>query len=181
MTKIYTRAGDRGETGLIDGSHVLKEHVRVTAYGEVDELCALLGVVRGRTSNLQLDTLLHTIQRDLFAIGAQLADPSGRVASKSAKARLSKKQVVHLETAIDQHESQLPPLKSFILPGGSDLGSLLHFARTVCRRAERAVAALHRAEPADPVILAYINRLSDLLFTMARRENSRAGQTEDRW
>lgn len=179
--KIYTRAGDRGETGMIDGSHVPKEHIRVTAYGEVDELCALLGLVRSRSSHLQLDELLHTIQRDLFSIGAQLADPSGRVATRSAKARLSNEQVTHLETAIDQLEAQLPPLKSFILPGGSDVGSLLHLSRTVCRRAERSVAALHRAEAVDAVILAYINRLSDLLFTMARQENSRAGQTEDRW
>ena len=181
MTKIYTRAGDRGETGLIGGSRVPKEHIRVTAYGEVDEVCALLGVVRSRTSNLQLDTLLHTIQRDLFSIGAQLADPSGRLATKSAKARLSNEQVVHLETAIDQHESQLPALKSFILPRGSEAGSLLHLARTVCRRAERSVAALHRAEAVDAVILAYINRLSDLLFTIARSANDRAGRTEDRW
>lgn len=181
MTKIYTRAGDRGETGLIDGSHVPKEHVRVVAYGEVDELCALLGLVRSRTSNLQLDTLLHTIQRDLFSIGAQLADPSGRVAKKSAKARLSNEQVVHLEKAIDQLDSQLPPLRSFILPGGSEDGALLHLARTVCRRAERCVATLHRAEGVDALVLAYVNRLSDLLFTAARRENLRADQTEDRW
>ncbi len=181
MTKIYTRTGDRGETGLIDGSHVPKEHTRVAAYGEVDEVCALVGVVRNRTENLQLDTLLNTVQRDLFSIGAQLADPSGRIATKSAKARLSNEQVVHLEKAIDQLESELPALKSFILPGGSEVGSLLHLARTVCRRAERSVTALHRVEQADAAILAYLNRLSDLLFTMARHENNRAGQTEDRW
>lgn len=181
MAKIYTRAGDRGETGLIDGSHVPKEHVRVTAYGEVDELCALLGLARSRTSNLQVDSLLHTIQRDLFSIGAQLADPSGRVATKSPKARLSNEQVVHLEKGIDQLESQLPALRSFILPGGSEDGALLHLARTVCRRAERSVAALHRLEAVDAVVLAYVNRLSDLLFTMARSENQRADQAEDRW
>ena len=181
MTKIYTRTGDGGETGLIDGSHVPKEHIRVAAYGEVDELCALLGLVRSRTSDPPFDALLHTIQQELFSIGAQLADPSGRLATKSAKAHLSSEHVVHLETAIDQHESELPALKSFILPGGSEAGSLLHLARTVCRRAERAVVALHRAEAVDAVILAYLNRLSDLLFTMARHENSRAGQAEDRW
>jgi len=181
LTKIYTRSGDEGETGLIDGTRVPKEHVRVTACGDVDELCALLGVVRNRTSSLQLETQLHSVQRDLFSMGAQLADPSGRVATRSAKARLSEEQVVHLEKAIDQAESELPPLKSFILPGGSDVGSLLHLARTVCRRAERSVSTLHRAEPVGAVILAYINRLSDLLFTVARHENSRSDQTEDRW
>ena len=181
MTKIYTRSGDRGETGLIDGTRVPKEHVRVTAFGDVDELCALLGVARNRTSKLQLETLLHTVQRDLFSIGAQLADPSSRVAARSGKARLSEEQVAHLEKAIDQAESELPALASFILPGGSEVGSLLHLARTVCRRAERSVTTLHRVEPVDAVILAYINRLSDLLFTVARQENSRSGQTEDRW
>ena len=181
MVKIYTKTGDRGETGLLNGSRVGKDHPRVTAYGEIDELCAVLGVIRAITRHGSLGVLLGKIQRDLFALGAQLADPQARVGTRKAKAALSPEGVKALEVAIDRHEAGLKPLRAFILPGGSKTGSLLHLARTVCRRAERAAVALHRETPVDPLVLVYLNRLSDLLFVLARHENQRLGKPEERW
>jgi cob(I)alamin adenosyltransferase len=177
--KIYTKKGDGGETGLIDGSRVAKDHRRVHAYGEVDELCAVLGLVRAHGT--AAPALLQEIQRDLFALGAQLADPQARVGERKAKAAVTPAHVERLERAIDDAESRLPPLTAFILPGGSVVGASLHLARTVCRRAERATVALARESPVDPVVLAYLNRLSDLLFVLAREANQNAGVAEDRW
>jgi cob(I)alamin adenosyltransferase len=179
--KIYTKTGDGGETGLIDGSRVPKNHARVASYGDVDELNAVLGAARAQSSRAELRALLHEIQRDLFAIGAQLADPDSRVAARRPKAALTAGCVEHLEAAIDQHEQALPPLRVFILPGGSPLGSFLHLARTVCRRAERSAVTLSQKESIDPLILTYLNRLSDLLFVLARFENRSAGEPEDAW
>lgn len=179
--KIYTRTGDEGETGLVDGSRVGKDSVRVSAYGDVDELNAVLGVVLAHSSDAPLGHLLRGIQRDLFALGAQLADPKDRVAARKAKVRVVPEHVAILEQAIDQRESDLPPLTAFILPGGSPLGAFLHLARTVCRRAERSVVALSRQQNVDPVLIVYLNRLSDLLFVLARHENHRLSKHEDRW
>ncbi len=179
--KIYTRTGDEGETGLVDGSRVGKDSVRVSAYGDVDELNALIGVVLAHSSDAKLGELLRGIQRDLFALGAQLADPKDRVAARKAKVRVVPEHVAVLEKAIDARASELPPLTAFILPGGSPLGAFLHLARTVCRRAERNVVALSRQQNVDPVLIVYLNRLSDLLFVLARHENHRLGQHEDRW
>jgi cob(I)alamin adenosyltransferase len=180
--KIYTKTGDDGTTGLLGNRRVTKDDPRVAAYGEVDELNAALGVVRAQSGgSKQLATLLQTIQRDLFAIGAQLADPTSRVVSKRAKAAVPASAVLRLEKAIDVREKTLPPLTAFILPGGDPLGAHLHLARTVCRRAERSVVSLHRAEPLHPRILEYLNRLSDLLFVLARDANHRVGVPEDRW
>lgn len=179
--KIYTRTGDEGETGLVDGSRVGKDSVRVSAYGDVDELNALIGVVLAHSSDAKLGELLRGIQRDLFALGAQLADPKDRVAARKAKVRVLPEHVAVLEKAIDERASELPPLTAFILPGGSPLGAFLHLARTVCRRAERNVVALSRQQNVDPVLIVYLNRLSDLLFVLARHENHRLGQHEDRW
>jgi cob(I)alamin adenosyltransferase len=191
--RIYTKTGDRGETSLLGGVRVSKDHPRVAAYGDVDELNAALGVVRAQTRERELARLLDTVQRDLFAIGALLADPSHRVASKRAKAAVTAAHVRRLERAIDARESELPPLRAFVLPGGTPLSARLHVARTVCRRAERSVVALARATGrgradgavsagnVDPRIVVYLNRLSDLLFVLARSEGLRSGETEERW
>lgn len=181
MTKIYTKTGDRGETGLIGGQRLPKDDPRVAAYGDVDELNALLGVARAQSWDTPLNTLLHELQRDLFAIGAQLADPTAAIGSKQAKASVAEQQVERLEAAIDEREAELPPLTSFVLPGGSELGALLHLARTVCRRAERSAVAFAHEQKLDPIVLVYLNRLSDLLFVLARHENHRGGKTEDHW
>jgi cob(I)alamin adenosyltransferase len=179
--KIYTRAGDKGDTGLVDGSRVPKDDARVAAYGDVDELNAVLGLARAQAGGGDLDRLLADVQRDLFALGAQLADPKATVAARKPKAAVTNEAVEELERAIDVREVDLPPLQAFILPGGTPLGALLHLARTVCRRAERAMVALSRAHALDAVLLAYINRLSDLLFVLARHENHARGVPEDRW
>jgi cob(I)alamin adenosyltransferase len=191
--KIYTKTGDRGETSLLGGVRVPKDHPRVAAYGDVDELNAALGVVRTRARDRALARLVDAVQRDLFAIGAQLADPSHRVASKRAKAAVTAAHVRRLERAIDARESELPPLRAFVVPGGTPLAARLHVARTVCRRAERSVVALVRATgrgtadetapggDVDPRIVVYLNRLSDLLFVLARSESARSGEAEARW
>ncbi|HVR71504.1 MAG TPA: cob(I)yrinic acid a,c-diamide adenosyltransferase [Vicinamibacteria bacterium] len=179
--KIYTRGGDTGDTGLADGSRVPKDDRRVAAYGEVDELGAVLGRARSEAGGSELDRLLADVQRDLFAIGARLADPEAVVVGRKAKAAVTSEHVERIEQAIDARQADLPALQAFILPGGTPLGALLHFARAVCRRAERAVVALARTQPVDPLVLAYLNRLSDLLFVLARHENHARGAAEDRW
>jgi cob(I)alamin adenosyltransferase len=178
--KIYTKTGDLGETSLLGGARVPKDHLRVAAYGDVDETNAALGAVRA-LAEASLEALLLSIQKDLFAIGAQLADPTHKVASKRAKAAVTAAHVRRLEKAIDSREEKLPPLRSFVLPGGTPAAALLHQARTVCRRAERSVVTLAREADVDPRIIVYLNRLSDLLFVLARFENRRAGLAEDRW
>jgi cob(I)alamin adenosyltransferase len=191
--KIYTKTGDRGETSLLGGARVSKDHPRVAAYGDVDELNAALGLVRTQAKDRPHARLLEVVQRDLIAIGAQLADPSHRVASKRTKAAVTAVHVRRLERAIDARESELPPLRAFVLPGGAPLAARLHVARTVCRRAERSVVALARATgreaaggaapggDVDPRIIVYLNRLSDLLFVLARSESHRSGEVEERW
>ncbi len=178
--KIYTKTGDLGETSLLGGARVPKDHLRVAAYGDVDETNAALGAVRALAEE-GLERLLLGIQKDLFAIGAQLADPTHKVASRRAKAAVKAAQVRRLEKAIDAREAKLPPLRSFVLQGGTPAAALLHQARTVCRRAERSVVTLARETDVDPRIIVYLNRLSDLLFVLARFENHRAGIGEDRW
>ena len=178
--KIYTRTGDRGETGLFDGTRVPKSDARVDAYGEVDELNALVGVVRAGRPDADLDEALGRLQRDLFALGARLADPAECIADRVKKASLTAEDVTQLETWIDRFEADLPPLRRFILPGGSAPGATLHLARTVCRRAERRIVGLG-PDAVDPVLVAYVNRLSDLLFVMARLVNKRAGVPESEW
>jgi cob(I)alamin adenosyltransferase len=178
--KIYTKAGDRGETGLLGGMRVPKDHLRVAAYGDVDETSAALGAARA-LAGPPLERLLLSIQKDLFAIGAQLADPTREVAARRRKAAVTAAHVRRLERAIDARQAKLAPLRSFVMPGGTPAAALLHQARTVCRRAERSVVTLSREEPVDPRILVYLNRLSDLLFVLARSENARAGLPEERW
>lgn len=178
--RIYTRTGDAGETALFDSSRVSKADPRVDAYGEVDELNACLGAARAAGLDADLAALLDTIQRDLFAIGSRLADPSSRIAPRVTKVGLGGGEVARLEQAIDTLDAGLPPLQRFILPGGSLPGALLHVARTVCRRAERRAVGLGH-EAVDPQIVVYLNRLSDLLFVLARAANHRAGQPEREW
>ena len=178
--KIYTKTGDGGETGLVDGSRVRKDHPRVAAFGDVDEANAVIGVARTHADE-DLSQLLDAVQRDLFAIGAQIADPRAQVAAKKEKAALAPARIVELERAIDAREAQMAPLTAFLLPGGTPLAASLHVARTVCRRAERAVLALGPADPVDPLILVYLNRLSDLLFVLARHANHTAGRAEAKW
>ena len=180
VVKIYTKTGDEGETGLFDGTRVSKIHPRVAAYGDVDELQASLGVVRATIVDDDLATWLTTLQRDLFALGARLADPARRIAPRVSKVAITDESIVRLESWIDELEAELPPLKHFILSGGVPAGAGLHLARTVCRRAERAVIALG-ADAVDSLVRVYLNRLSDLLFVMARAANQRAGVTEIEW
>src|SRR3954470_23138014 len=177
--KIYTRTGDAGETSLFGGTRVGKDNPRVAAYGDVDEANAFIGLARASGADGDMDAELVRLQRELFALGAQLADPSGTVGSKISKAVVRENDVTRLEQLIDTLEAELPPLQNFILAGGSPCGAAVRGARAVCRRAERAMVALE--PPADPLLLKYINRLSDLLFVLARSANQRAGASETPW
>ncbi len=179
--KVYTKTGDGGETGLLGMGRVRKNVLRVEAYGEVDELNACLGFSCAALTDPVLVGLLVDIQRDLFAVGSQLADVRKDKAPEMGKAAFPEQKVTNLEQAIDRVEEQLPSLKSFILQGGCEAGARLHLARTVCRRAERRIVALAEKEHVSPVILAYVNRLSDLLFVLARLVNHRAGTEEIAW
>ncbi len=178
--KIYTKTGDKGETGLLDGSRVAKNDLRVAAYGDVDELNSVLGIVRASTKNKKIRGLLLEIQKDLFSIGAQLAHPE-LDEKKFKKAKFPDSKVMGLEKIIDDHEEKLPELKGFIVSGGALSASFLHLARTVCRRAERTLISLHQAERVPDTILKYMNRLSDLLFVLARAENQDAGEETIPW
>jgi cob(I)alamin adenosyltransferase len=177
--KIYTRTGDAGETSLFGGTRVHKHDPRVDAYGEIDELNAWLGLARASRIDPDLDEAMIRIQQDLFALGAQLADPADRLAPRVTKAALGDEDIARLEALIDRLELDLPPLRRFILAGGSPAGAALHVARTVCRRAERRMTALQPA--VDPLLLRYVNRLSDLLFVLARTVNHRGGVPETEW
>jgi cob(I)alamin adenosyltransferase len=178
--KIYTKTGDKGLTGLLGGARVPKDDLRVCAYGDVDEANATIGAAAAHADQ-SLARLLGRIQKDLFAIGARLADPTHKVAARRAKAAVTPAQVRRLEKAIDARERELPPLSAFVLPGGRPVAALLHQARTVVRRAERSVVALSHDADVEGGIVVYLNRLSDLLFVLARYENHRAGLVEERW
>ena len=178
--KIYTKTGDSGETSFFDKTRVSKADPRVDAYGEVDELNACLGIARAAVSDDDIVSALESIQKDLFALGARLADPTSRIARRVEKATITTADVERLEQVIDRLEMEVPPLRRFILPGGSTAGALLHLARTVCRRAERRVIGLG-ADAVEPILIVYLNRLSDLLFVMARTVNHRVGLGEVEW
>lgn len=179
--KIYTRRGDRGETDLFGGGRVAKDDLRVAAYGDVDELNACVGVAAAATEQDDLGAFMHQIQNSLFDLGSQLATPRASHQEKYQLPTVDLARIEELEHEIDRLEGELEPLKSFILPGGSAGAAALHHARTVCRRAERSAVALDRAETLDPAIVQYLNRLSDLLFTMARVANSRLGREDVAW
>ncbi len=180
--KIYTRTGDKGQTALFGGGRVDKDNIRVAAYGDIDELNAVLGSASAEPPDNFDNELIESIQRDLFAIGGLLATPDKeRVAAAIKKAALSTDRIGILEQAIDHAEESLEPLKAFVLPGGCQKAAAFHHARTVCRRAERSVVSLNREEPVEPGILPYLNRLSDLLFTLARLANVNAGIPDRTW
>jgi cob(I)alamin adenosyltransferase len=182
MVKIYTRKGDDGSTGLFDGTRVGKDDERVDAYGDVDELNAVIGAARAFLNDKGIDAILLDIQSDLFAVGAQLADPKYATRAKAKdKTKISEERISAFERIMDGYENELPPLKGFILPCGAKGASFLHVARTVCRRAERKIVALGRKVPLDPLVVKYMNRLSDLLFVLARVENLRGGERQIPW
>ena len=178
--KIYTRTGDTGDTALFGGGRVPKSHPRVEAYGDVDELNAAIGLARAIEMMPRIDEVLVPLQRDLFSIGALLATPDhDKMKKHLEKANIDDRRIAELERAIDDGDRELEPLKSFILPGGTPKAAALHVARTVCRRAERRVIALEEDIPG--IVIVYLNRLSDLLFTLARVANRRAGAGEVTW
>jgi cob(I)alamin adenosyltransferase len=177
--KIYTKTGDTGETGLYGGTRVPKDTVRVEACGTVDELNACIGFVRSQIQDEELDEILHRIQNELFDIGADLATLDTH--PKAASLRIPPTLTTALEKEIDRFEDQLPPLKNFILPGGSTGGAAIHLARTVARRAERCIVNLAKGETVNPAVLIYLNRLSDLLFVLARTVNHRLDEPEPLW
>jgi cob(I)alamin adenosyltransferase len=180
--KIYTKTGDTGDTGLFGGGRVPKSHPRVAAYGDVDELNSAVGVVRATAPVELFDLELEAIQRDLFAIGGHLATPDpAKVRAALAKAELGDARIADLERLIDGADQELPPLTAFVLPAGTPKAAALHLARTVCRRAERTVVALAREDDVPALFLVYLNRLSDLLFTLSRVANHRAGHGEVTW
>ncbi|MGW8265670.1 MAG: cob(I)yrinic acid a,c-diamide adenosyltransferase [Longimicrobiales bacterium] len=180
--KIYTRSGDEGETGLFGGGRVLKSHLRVAAYGAVDELNAVLGVAVASVADDEIGSNLIELQQDLFSLGASLATPGAEQGSaRPATPALPLPRIQEMEGWIDAATDETPPLKNFILPGGSRGAATLHLARTVCRRAERAVVRLGQEESIDLEVVRYLNRLSDLLFTYARLENHRAGVPDVLW
>ena len=180
--KIYTKTGDKGDTGLFGGGRVLKTHPRVEAYGDVDELNACIGMARAVELMPRIDEVLVTLQRDLFALGALLATPDReKMKRQLEKASIDERRIGELERHIDDGDRELEPLKSFIVPGGTPKAAALHVARTVCRRAERRVVALMPTEEIPEIVVIYLNRLSDLLFTLARVANHRAGAGEVTW
>jgi len=180
LSRIYTKSGDQGETGLGDGSRVAKDHPRVTAYGTVDELNAILGVLLATTPNAPEADLLRSIQNDLFDVGADLCVPPAADEKAGGRLRMRPEQATRLEAAIDRLNANLQPLTSFILPGGQPAAAWCHLARTVCRRAERDVVTLSHTEPVDSPVVIYLNRLSDLLFVLARVYNNQ-GRDDVLW
>ncbi len=181
MAKIYTKLGDDGSTGLFGGPRVRKDDLRVAAYGDVDELNSALGVAREEIlREPDLLALVDALQAELFTLGAELATPDADKAPKEVP-RITPEHVARLEREIDRLTAELPEMKNFILPGGSRAGAALHLCRTVCRRAERKVVSLADGSPVSTAALSYLNRLSDLLFVMARAANLRAGGREIQW
>jgi cob(I)alamin adenosyltransferase len=179
LSRIYTKSGDAGETGLGDGTRVLKSSARVTAYGEVDELNAVLGLVAAVVATDDRG-LIQQVQNNLFDLGADLCCPPAHAEGPGHALRVTADQVERLEREIDRRNERLEPLRTFVLPGGTLPAAWLHLARTVCRRAERAVVALMQTEAVNPNVLVYLNRLSDLLFVMARVANDN-GQADVLW
>lgn len=179
--KVYTKRGDAGETDLFGSGRVTKDDHRVEAYGEVDELNACVGQALANGVQADLTELLTRIQSTLFDVGSFLATPRAEIREKNGFAEVEAKDVVELEAAIDRYDAELPPLQAFILPGGTHAAAAFHMARTVCRRAERRVVTLTREEKIGGHAVEYLNRLSDLFFTLARLENHRAGVVETEW
>jgi cob(I)alamin adenosyltransferase len=180
INRVYTRAGDDGTTALVGGQRVPKDSLRIEAYGTIDELNSVIGVAIAAGASSRLAEPLAVIQQVLFNLGSRLAlDPTD--AGRIELPKVTAEHVARLETLIDEWNDTLPDLKSFVLPGGSVASAQLHVARTVCRRAERVILALHREQPVEPEVIAYVNRLSDLLFVAARAENADKGEAEVLW
>ena len=179
MARIYTGTGDKGETGLVGGTRVSKDSLRVDAYGSVDELNSVLGIARAFLKDRELDDLLAELQKDLFVVGADLASTSDH--QQRDVPRITAEKIASMEQTIDKFEAELSPLRAFILPGGGVAGSILHNARTVARRAERRVVTLSKAESINERMVPYMNRLSDLLFVMARVANHRENKGDIEW
>lgn len=180
--RIYTRTGDAGTTGLFGGGRVEKDDPRVEAYGDIDELNAVLGLARAVEMMPRIDEVLVPIQRDLFSLGALLATPDReKMKQQLEKARIDEARITELERHIDDGEQELEPLTAFILPGGTPKSAALHVARTVCRRAERLSVVLSESEPVDAVAIAYLNRLSDALFVWSRWVSAKLGRGEILW
>jgi len=177
--KIYTKTGDGGDTALFGGQRVPKDALRIEAYGTVDELNSILGIIRADGPGKELDPVLGTIQDQLFVLGADLATP--RSLQKKGVLRIGIRETEYIEREIDRFDANLKPLKSFILPGGSPAAARIHFARTICRRAERAVVRLSRNEDIGDNCMMYLNRLSDLLFVLARYANQSVNVSEVKW
>ena len=180
-SEVYTRTGDAGTTALFGGQRIAKESLRVEAYGCVDELNSTIGVAVSFMRQRALIKALERIQNELFNIGAELASESGKRASAGRMFTDEEVKIAGLELLIDEYDAKLPKLRTFILPSGSRSGALLHLCRTVCRRAERAVVRLSRKEKVNPHVLTYLNRLSDLLFVVARYANKSARKPETPW
>ena len=178
--RLYTKTGDDGETALFDGARVSKTDARVAAYGDIDELNATIGLALATGLDPDVSEVLVQIQRDLFAVGSLLADPRARIADRVTKTALGAEDVERLELAIDRFDVEVPPLRRFLLPGGGPGASALHLARGVCRRAERGIVGLGTSN-VPPELLQYVNRLSDLLFALARVANHRTGVAEREW
>lgn len=180
MSKIYTKTGDKGQTSLFDGTRVPKNHIRVETYGTIDELNSVLGVAWSFSEkHKDIQELIEIIQRDLFDIGSQLANPSG--GAEEAFVVYLTERITFFENQIDAMTEKLPPLARFILPSGGQTGSFLHIARTVARRAERKIIELSQQESIESVFIKYLNRLSDLLFTMSRAANAAEKKQETIW
>jgi cob(I)alamin adenosyltransferase len=179
--KIYTKTGDKGETSLFGGKRVWKDDLRISAYGTVDELNAILGLSVSELVASELKDVISGIQNDLFTVGSDLASPLENENKTYVIPRVDLNFVNRLEMFIDKFDSKLPILRNFILPGGSKISAILHHARTVCRRAEREVVALSKSENINHEIEVYLNRLSDLLFVLARFENFTSGHPDIEW
>ena len=179
MPRIYTRTGDGGETGLFSGERVRKDALRIEAYGTVDELSSTIGHARSLTEDREVDEILEKVQRDLFVVGAELATRSRK--GKPPKVEVTDEMVKHLEQDIDRLDAELSPLSTFIIPSGATAATALHVARAVARRAERKAVTLAKKEKLNPQLLAYLNRLSSLLFVLARIVNRRSGAEETTW
>ncbi|MBI1937358.1 MAG: cob(I)yrinic acid a,c-diamide adenosyltransferase [Ignavibacteriales bacterium] len=179
--KIYTKTGDEGKTSLFGGKRVWKDDLRLHAYGTIDELNSVLGIASGEIKSEELREIIGSIQNDLFTLGSDLATPLGKDTKDFAIPRVDENFIFRLEKFIDNYDNRLPELKNFILPGGTKGASYLHFARTICRRAERETVALGKSVDIGDKIVIYLNRLSDLLFVLARYDNSRNGTPDIHW
>lgn len=179
--KIYTKTGDKGETSLFGGARVWKDNLRISAYGNVDELNSILGVAVNEITNKELREVINSIQNDLFTLGSDLASPLEKENKSFKIPRVNGQFVERLEKLIDNYDSKLPPLRNFIIPGGTKGAGLIHLARTVCRRAEREVISLAKVESITEEIKIYLNRLSDLLFVLARFENFSSNHPDIKW